>query len=233
MPWNEKCAEPAHAACALAKVFGTDGLGSIFDHGNSVLLADRQQPFHVAEIAIEMHGENGFCLRRDRSLGQIRVDAPAIGTDVNEDRLGAEMNDRRRRGDPVGVGEDDLVAGTDAQRRHSHMQRAGAARRGDRMRYAEMILESGFEADDVIVAAFAPAVGGGIGRVARLELGDRGLGIKNARSRVAVSLHRHNDIPEKDGGNVLSRSEMILSAMGQSIASLGSSNRKPTAAPGT
>src|SRR3569832_809137 len=98
---------------------------------------------------------------------------------------------------------------------------------------AEMIPESGLEPDDVIVAAFAPAVGSGVGRVARRKLGDRGLGIENARSRTVLGPRCHRKTPAKDGGNVRSRSDMIISASGQLIASLGSSNRKPAAAPGT
>ena len=39
------------------------------------------------------------------------------------------------------------------------------------MLYAQMLFESGFEAVDVVVAMFAPTVGGSVCRVANLQIG--------------------------------------------------------------
>ncbi len=84
------------------------------------------------------------------------VEAPAVFADVDEDGFGAKMDDGRGGGDPVGVGEDDLVAGTDAERGRAHVQGAGAA--GGGVINAQVGFEGVFNAVDVVVAALARPV---------------------------------------------------------------------------
>ena len=152
----------------------------------------------VAQVAVEMHRQDRLGARRDRGLDPVRIEAPAVGQDVDEHRLGAEVHDRRDRGDPVGVGEDDLVARPDAQRGQAHVQRPGAARRGDRVAHAEVVAKARLEAVQVVVAVLAPAVARRVGRVADLELGDRRSRVRNARRCASCDLqprHRGDEAP--------------------------------------
>ena len=135
-----------------------------------------------------MHGDDRLGPRRDRRLGLVRVDAPGFLEDVDEHRLGAKMNDRRRSRDPVGVGHDHLVARPDSERRHAHVQRARAARRRDGVSGAQVGFERVLEAADVFVATLAPAVLRGVGGVRNLEFGDRRSCISDAVAHRICSL---------------------------------------------
>ena len=48
---------------------------------------DREQAIHIAQVPVEMNRDDGFRARRNRRLGEIRIDAPAVGQDVDEDRF--------------------------------------------------------------------------------------------------------------------------------------------------
>ena len=63
-------AEPTHRAGWLAVVDGANGFGGIFDDGDAVALADGEQAIHVAEVAVKMHGDDGFGVKRDGLLDE-------------------------------------------------------------------------------------------------------------------------------------------------------------------
>ena len=91
------------------------------------------------------------------------------GIDIDEYRRRAEVDDRRGRGDPVGVGQDHFVTRADVRGRQAHVQCAGAARCRDCEFRRRGGLESRLESIDVLVAMLAPAVPGGIGGIFHLR----------------------------------------------------------------
>ena len=70
-------------------------------------------------------GMMAFVLRRDRALDLLGIDV-LIGKHIGEDRLRAEMDDRRRRGDERVRRGDDLVAAADARHHHGQHEGIGA-----------------------------------------------------------------------------------------------------------
>ena len=66
----------AHRTGALSVIDGTYGLCRIFNHGDAMFLADCKQPIHVAQVAIEMNGQDGLGPRCDRKLDLRRVQTP-------------------------------------------------------------------------------------------------------------------------------------------------------------
>ena len=81
-------------------------------------------------------------------------------------------------GDPVSVGHDHLIAGTDPQGMHAHVQRTGAAAGGDGVVHTQVGLECLLEANDVVVAVLAPAIGRSVGGKFHLQWRNRGLGVR-------------------------------------------------------
>ena len=55
----------------------------------------------------------------------------------------------------------------------------GAAAGGDGVLHAQVGLECLLEGNDVVVAVLAPAIGRSVGGVLHLQLGDRGLGVRD------------------------------------------------------
>src|SRR6185312_7920012 len=134
-----------------------------------------------------MRCDDRFGARSDGALDKVRIDAPGVGPDIDEDGRRAEVRDRRGRGDPVGVGEDDVVAVADAECGEAHMHGARATRCGQRVMRADMRLEGCLEAADVFVATLAPTKCGGVGRVTNFQVRDRRLRVENARRHVTLS----------------------------------------------
>ncbi|MNT33290.1 hypothetical protein D3C72_1692120 [compost metagenome] len=143
-------------------------------------IADSKKAIHVAKIAVEMHGKNGLGPRGDRSFDVSGVCAPGVRLDIHKDGLGAQMDDRRRAGDPIGVRHDHFVARSDAQRRHADVQRARTTGRGDGVLGADMLPESLLEPAKVLVASLSPAMAGGVRGVLDLKVRDRGFGVVDA-----------------------------------------------------
>ena len=173
----------AHAPGPLAVIHRANGFGGIFNHGDAVALADRQQGIHVAEVAVEVHGHDRLGLGRDRGLHLFRIQTPAVRQDVHKHRCGAQMHDWCGGGDPVGVGHDHLIAGPNAQGMHAHVQCTGAAAGGDGVFHSQVRLERLLEANDVVVAVLAPAIGRSVGGVLNLQLSDGGFGVGNFADR--------------------------------------------------
>src|ERR1017187_7284882 len=71
---------------------------------------------------------------------------------------------------------------------HTHVKRTSATRCGDGVLDTQMCFESLFKAIDVLVTFLAPAIGGSIGGVANLQLGDRRFRVVNAGFHTISSL---------------------------------------------
>ena len=142
--------------------------GSILHDGNAVPTTDIEKTVHVAEVAVEVHGNDRLRTGRDHRLSQFGIDAPRVRENINENGRRSQMHNRSGGCNPIGVGEDYLVTRPDAERGQSHVQGTRAAGRGNRVLHTEMRLERLLEAADVFIAAIAPAVCHGIGGVTNL-----------------------------------------------------------------
>ncbi|MOA08349.1 hypothetical protein D3C78_1281070 [compost metagenome] len=134
-----------------------------------------------------MHRQNRLGPWGNCPANLLRVKAPTVGQHVDEHRCRTQIGDGRSRGDPVGIGEDHLIAGTDAQRRHAHVQRAGATGRCNRVGRTHVLGKGLFEACQVLVAALSPTMADGIEYVVSFQLTDTGLGVMNSAHRMINS----------------------------------------------
>ena len=119
-------------------------------------VGDRAQPLPVAGRAVEIDAEDRLGPRPDRRFDGVGVEAPGVGQDVDQHRLGADIDDRRDRGDPGHVGRDDFVAGTDPERGERQVQRRGRMRHADRVGDADIVGEHALEARVVGVVVLPP-----------------------------------------------------------------------------
>ena len=84
-----------------------EGVGRVIDDLEAVLLRDAVDGLRVAEIAVDMDGQDGDGLVGDQGLDLLRVDGIALRLDVAEDRRAAAAHDRMRGGgEGVGRGDD-------------------------------------------------------------------------------------------------------------------------------
>ena len=179
-------AKAAHAPGPFAVIHRANSFGRIFNHGDAVAFADRQQGIHVAEVAVEVHRHDRLGLGRDRGFHLFRVQTPAVRQDVHKYRRGAQVHNRCGGGDPIGVGHDHLIARPNGQGMHAHVQRTGAAAGGDGVFHSQVRLECLLEANDVVVTVLAPAISRSVGGILHLQRGDRGLGVGNLADLAAA-----------------------------------------------
>ena len=165
-------AKCAHRPGAPAMVDRAHGLGRIFNDGDAKLLPQSQQLIHMAQIAVEMDRDDGLGARGNRRTHCLRVKAPCIGQNIDQHRLGAQVHHGRNAGHPVRVCQDHFITRPDAQRRHAHVQCAGAARRGNGVAHAHMVSKGLFKPMDVVVATISPAVLDGICHQRHFRIGD-------------------------------------------------------------
>ena len=78
-----------------------------------------------------MHRHDRFGLGCYRSLHLFWVEAPTVRQDVHKHRCGPQVHDRRRGGDPVGIGHDHVITSSDSQGMHAHVQGTGATAGGN------------------------------------------------------------------------------------------------------
>ena len=108
-----------------------EGLGVVLDHEQVVLLGERHDRVHVADVAVEVHRHDRLGPRRDQLLGRLDADAVVVEVHVGEAGNGAGLDDREAGGDERVAGHDHLVAGPDAQGGQGHVQGRGAGGRAD------------------------------------------------------------------------------------------------------
>ena len=130
-------------------------LGRILDQLDAVPLAACLDRGDVRRLTIKvdeherLRGPPGPGLRLDGGAGERRIHVPAALLAVDEDRTGAEVGDRRGRGDEGEVGAQHLVAGTDAGQAEGEVQGGGAGRERDGVRRADQGRELLLERVDV------------------------------------------------------------------------------------
>jgi hypothetical protein len=89
-------AEGAERAGPPAAPLRADRLGRVLDHRDAAAAADVEQGVHVAEVAVEVDGDDRLRPWADRGLRPLRIDAPGVGEHVDEHRRRAEIGRRRR-----------------------------------------------------------------------------------------------------------------------------------------
>ncbi len=170
----------AEGAGAPAMARRADRLGGVLDQRQPAAVGDRLKALPLAGRTVEIDAEDRLGLRPDRRLDRVGIEAPGVGQDVDQHRLGADIDDRRDRGDPGDVRRDDFVAGADPQRGEREMQRRGRMRHGHRMSDADIVGEHALEARVIGVVILAPGGARRLGGELGLALGDRRRGDGNA-----------------------------------------------------
>ncbi|MNF61612.1 hypothetical protein D3C84_432640 [compost metagenome] len=127
-----------------------------------------------------MNRENGFGLRGNCLPDELRIQAPAIRQNIDKHRRSAQIGNRCRRSDPVGVAQDHFITRADAQRRHAHVQRAGAARRRDGVGRTKVLGKPVLETRQVFVATRAPTVLHGIQGIPGFQFANARFGVMNS-----------------------------------------------------
>ena len=109
---------------ALSVHLHSEGVRSVVDDPEAVLVRYVLDPFRVARLAVAVHGHDGRGPRGYRSLDAVRVDAAVRRVDVHEHRLDAVPPQRVGRRHETERSGDDLAR--DAQRLQRRYQRQGA-----------------------------------------------------------------------------------------------------------
>src|SRR5262245_27002623 len=123
---------------------------------------DLRKAIEVANVAVEMGGDNRFRAWRHRRLDRCGIDAPGIRQDIDDNRRRADMDDRSGSRDPIDVGQDDLVTPIDTKPSQTHVESARATRRRNGKLTAGKATKPGFKVIDVVVAFGAPSVSGSV-----------------------------------------------------------------------
>src|SRR5271157_3293428 len=129
-------AETAHianGACFLPFVLRPMGLGSVFDNVEFALARGLNDRAHVRHLAEKVHGNDGLCPGRDRSLQLCRVHVVGCLLNINKDRPGTAETDCLSRGYECGGNGDHFVAGADTHRNERCPERFRAASDTDGM----------------------------------------------------------------------------------------------------
>ncbi len=135
-------ADPAHVLGRIERVRdrgtgargeGAAGLRRVFDDGEAEV-GDRTE---IDRSPVEVHGHDRSCASGDRRLDALRVDERRLRIDVDGHRPRSGGEDRRGGGNRSERRNDDLVAGTDAERRQRDLDGGRPARDTDELPSAE------------------------------------------------------------------------------------------------
>jgi hypothetical protein len=91
-------------------------LARILDDGQAVIFGEADDWLHIARLAIEVHGQDGFCARVDRPLQMGRIQVVEIRVDINENWFRSDGTDRQSRGDKRVGGDNHFVPSLDSER---------------------------------------------------------------------------------------------------------------------
>ena len=119
---------------AVAKgVAGTEGLGGVFDHGDSALVRQRQQRVHVSALPVQVHRHNGLGLRRDGCTNLVEVECEGVGVDIYEDGRESEQCNHLSCSYVCKRCGNHFVARLQAEGHEGDLQRVGSVGARDRM----------------------------------------------------------------------------------------------------
>ena len=114
---------------------GIDRLRVVLDDAELVPIGDVFDRRHVGALAVQVHGNDRFRLRRDRRFDPRRIDAPGLRIAVDEHGCGAGDPDRFGCGEERVRVRDDLVARSYAHRHQCQPDRVGAVPGADGVRH--------------------------------------------------------------------------------------------------
>src|SRR5208283_1357326 len=118
------------ADAAIAEACARD-VGAVLDDRNRMRARNLRECVEVGERRAVVHGDDGLGAARDEALDRGGIDACVGGADVGEYRSRHAGYGGIGRGGEGDRGDDDLVAGTDAERFEGDFERAGAGSRRD------------------------------------------------------------------------------------------------------
>ena len=133
---------------------------------------------HRRDVAEQVHGDHGLRARRERGAHGLGGHAARVRVDVAEDGPRARVRDRLGGGVERERGDDDLVAGPDAERAQREHQRVGAVGHAGGVARAEVGGELGLEGGDLRPEDERAAVD---------DLGDLRVDLRRAAARAASS----------------------------------------------
>jgi len=125
---------------------GSRAMGGVFDDVQVVLLGNLADGGHIAGVAGVVHDDDGFGARGDAGFYGCGGDGEVIGAgDVGEGYTGTSVEDGVGGGDEGEGGDDDFIAGPDAERQAGEMQGFGGVGDGEAMGGACHLGEGLFE----------------------------------------------------------------------------------------
>lgn len=71
-------------------IFGSNGLGGIFDHRDVVTLSDVIDAGDIRDVSVRMDDNDRPRMLDNSFFGRVRIEAPRVPLNVYEDRLGSE-----------------------------------------------------------------------------------------------------------------------------------------------
>jgi hypothetical protein len=128
----ERARDAKRADAASAPLAGV-GVGAILDQGDAAAPGDFEESIQVGGMPAQVDRDDGPGAGSDGGFDQERIDALGVFRDVDHHRHGAGEEDGAGGGDEGAVGDDDFVAGADAQRGDHNFQGMGAIGDGDAM----------------------------------------------------------------------------------------------------
>ncbi len=140
------------ADAAIAEA-GARDVGAVLDDWNGMRARNLRECVEVGERRAVMHGDDGLGAARDEALDRVGIDACVGGADVGEDRTRHACDGGIRRRGESDRGDDDLVAGADAERFEGDFERAGARRRRNGEARALICGERGGELGGLAIGA--------------------------------------------------------------------------------
>ena len=101
------------------------GLGAILDHGKAPGFRQRKQRVHIAWLAEDVNGDNGFGSRERAPFTDLESKVNETGSMSANTGLGAENRDGGRRGDERKRRHDHFIAWTHARGFERELERGG------------------------------------------------------------------------------------------------------------
>lgn len=120
---------------------GFEAVGAVFDEDQVAVGGRRAQRFHIAQQAVQVHGDDGPSAAGDARRDGLDRDTAVRGVHVSEDRRGARHQNRVSGRDKGHGGDDDLVAGADSLCEEGQVQGGGARIQAHDVCAAEVVCE--------------------------------------------------------------------------------------------
>ena len=118
------------------------GFRCVFHESDVVTGGDFLQRGHVAGVAENMHGHDGFCTWRDQFFHFTGRNIPGVRVGISEYRNGTGAANGKGRGDHSEIRNNHLIPFAHAQDRQGKMQGHCAVAYGNAVPYAAIVCKS-------------------------------------------------------------------------------------------